>query len=51
MEVDSNEVERSDLDADTEVNYFIPIYFFDYQTLGRGCHEKWPQALVLCPPD
>lgn len=28
MEVDSNEVERSDLDADTEVNDFIQMYIF-----------------------
>ena len=43
MEVDSGEVERSDIDADSEVIFWINLYYF-LQNVKTGwrCNEKWP---------
>ena len=64
MEVDSSEVEKSDIDADTEVSWdmFKIIYYLRATNLkllseknnfeiGWGCNEKWFEKILLRASD
>ena len=53
MEVDSSEIERSDLDADSEVRYNRSYLPTNSPVLGSGwgCDEEWSEEILLSSPD